>query len=326
MLHEIRCPGAVRVWGGVRYRAAVPFAPCSATSASCPRNSSRLRRSAPSTGSGYSATSTTRRRRANGRSSSTCSPCWIWPRSIIDRAKSPFAVNVRALDAIHVATAEILAAEAEGEPLEFWTHDDLQATAALSRGFTVRGVQGPSTDEQLDLLTGLRTGPGSLGTTCAALAGISCSDSALGIGVLEGLRDHRQQRPPWWPTRGASRAREIGRALEVLRDGLHPARPGPPKERFRVPVGDEESLVVDLVEAVEPADVLGTPLRVSAGGEGVDAPGLDPGSSVGREGVPAASSGWYVARRRGGCSPPDLSSRGRHCTRTATPWTSTPCT
>lgn len=65
---------------------------------------------------------------------------------VIDRAKSPFAVNVRALDAIHVATAEILAAEAEGEPLEFWTHDDRQATAALSRGFTVRGVQGPSTD------------------------------------------------------------------------------------------------------------------------------------------------------------------------------------
>ena len=59
---------------------------------------------------------------------------------IVDRAKSPFAVNVRALDAIHVATAEILAAEAEGEPLEFWTHDDRQATAALSRGLTVRGT------------------------------------------------------------------------------------------------------------------------------------------------------------------------------------------
>ena len=58
---------------------------------------------------------------------------------VVDRAKSPFAVNVRALDAIHVATAEILAAEAEGEPLEFWTHDDRQATAALSRGLTVRG-------------------------------------------------------------------------------------------------------------------------------------------------------------------------------------------
>jgi uncharacterized protein len=61
-------------------------------------------------------------------------------RAVIDRAKSSFAVNVRALDAIHVATAEILAAEADGELLEFWTHDDRQATAALSRGLTVRGT------------------------------------------------------------------------------------------------------------------------------------------------------------------------------------------
>ena len=61
-------------------------------------------------------------------------------RGVIDRAKSSFAVNVRALDAIHVATAEILAAEAEGESLEFWTHDDRQATAALSRGLAVRGT------------------------------------------------------------------------------------------------------------------------------------------------------------------------------------------
>lgn len=60
--------------------------------------------------------------------------------AVIDRAKSSFAVNVRALDAIHVATAEILAAEAEGELLEFWTHDDRQATAALSRGLTVHGT------------------------------------------------------------------------------------------------------------------------------------------------------------------------------------------
>lgn len=58
---------------------------------------------------------------------------------VIARARSPFAVNLRALDAIHVVTAEILAAES-GEPLEFWTHDDRQATAALSRGLSVRGV------------------------------------------------------------------------------------------------------------------------------------------------------------------------------------------
>lgn len=64
-------------------------------------------------------------------------------RVVIERAKSSFAVNVRALDAIHVATAEILAAEAEGEPLEFWTHDDRQATAALSRGLNVLGTEAP---------------------------------------------------------------------------------------------------------------------------------------------------------------------------------------
>jgi hypothetical protein len=58
---------------------------------------------------------------------------------VIARAKEAFAINVRALDAIHVATAEILAAEAEGESLEFWTHDDRQAIAALSRGLVVKG-------------------------------------------------------------------------------------------------------------------------------------------------------------------------------------------
>lgn len=61
-------------------------------------------------------------------------------RAVIDRAKSSFAVNVRALDAIHVATAEILTAESGGELLEFWTHDDRQSTAALSRGLTVFGI------------------------------------------------------------------------------------------------------------------------------------------------------------------------------------------
>lgn len=60
--------------------------------------------------------------------------------NVVDRAKSSFAVNVRALDAIHVATAEVLAAEAPSELLEFWTHDSRQAAAALSRGLTVRGV------------------------------------------------------------------------------------------------------------------------------------------------------------------------------------------
>ena len=65
-------------------------------------------------------------------------------RAVIDRAKSSFAVNVRALDAIHVATAQILAAEAEGEGLlEFWTHDKRQRIAALSRGLAVHGSDKP---------------------------------------------------------------------------------------------------------------------------------------------------------------------------------------
>ena len=60
--------------------------------------------------------------------------------AVIERARASFAVNVRALDAIHVATAETLKAEAAAESVEFWTHDDRQATAALSRGLTVRGI------------------------------------------------------------------------------------------------------------------------------------------------------------------------------------------
>ena len=63
---------------------------------------------------------------------------------VIDRAKGSFAVNLRALDALHVATAEILASEATGEPLEFWTHDERQANAALSCGLTVRGTDAES--------------------------------------------------------------------------------------------------------------------------------------------------------------------------------------
>ena len=59
---------------------------------------------------------------------------------VIDGAKASFAVNLRAIDAIHVATAELLAASADGRPLEFWTHDERQATAALSRGLAVYGV------------------------------------------------------------------------------------------------------------------------------------------------------------------------------------------
>jgi predicted nucleic acid-binding protein len=60
---------------------------------------------------------------------------------VIERARGSFAVNVRALDAIHVATAEVLVAESGDEPLEFWTHDERQAAAALSRGLNVFGFE-----------------------------------------------------------------------------------------------------------------------------------------------------------------------------------------
>jgi hypothetical protein len=60
-------------------------------------------------------------------------------RAVIDCAKSSFAVNLRAHDAIHVATAEVLAAET-GLDVEFWTYDDRQRVAALSHGFVVHGL------------------------------------------------------------------------------------------------------------------------------------------------------------------------------------------
>ncbi len=56
---------------------------------------------------------------------------------VITLARSNFPVNVRTLDAVHVASAEIVMG-AVG-PLEFWTHDARQATAALARGLEVRG-------------------------------------------------------------------------------------------------------------------------------------------------------------------------------------------
>jgi len=57
---------------------------------------------------------------------------------VIRRARASFSISVRALDAIHVAAAQAL--QDEIGPLEFWTHDARQASAALSRGLEVRGV------------------------------------------------------------------------------------------------------------------------------------------------------------------------------------------
>ena len=61
---------------------------------------------------------------------------------VIASARATFPVSVRALDAIHVATAQWLAGRV-GE-LEFWTHDERQATAALARGLDVHGTVRPA--------------------------------------------------------------------------------------------------------------------------------------------------------------------------------------
>jgi len=57
---------------------------------------------------------------------------------VVERARQSFPVSVRALDALHVATAELLARHAG--PLQFWTHDTRQAVAAESRGLEVHGA------------------------------------------------------------------------------------------------------------------------------------------------------------------------------------------
>ncbi len=61
--------------------------------------------------------------------------------SVLERAQRSFAVNLRTIDAIHVASAEVLVAEIAGEPLEFWTHDERQAITARSRGLDVEGIE-----------------------------------------------------------------------------------------------------------------------------------------------------------------------------------------
>lgn len=57
---------------------------------------------------------------------------------VIISARSTFPVSVRALDAIHVATAQML--QANVGPIPFWTHDKRQAIAATARSLDVRGI------------------------------------------------------------------------------------------------------------------------------------------------------------------------------------------
>jgi len=60
-------------------------------------------------------------------------------RSVLDRASSSFPLPVKALDAIHLATAEQLR-ERRYPELVFATHDRQQGRAALALGFEVIGL------------------------------------------------------------------------------------------------------------------------------------------------------------------------------------------
>lgn len=57
---------------------------------------------------------------------------------VIALARASFPLKVRAIHAVHVATAQVIAGEVGA--LEMWTHHPDQAAAAASRGIEVRGV------------------------------------------------------------------------------------------------------------------------------------------------------------------------------------------
>lgn len=58
---------------------------------------------------------------------------------VIQRARAPFPLPVKALHALHVSTA--LQVSAEVDSLEFWTHDEASAAAAITAGLEVRGIR-----------------------------------------------------------------------------------------------------------------------------------------------------------------------------------------
>jgi hypothetical protein len=67
-------------------------------------------------------------------------PLHLFPlaNEMIECAEAPFSVAVNGLDAIHVATAEVVARDTDGTLL-FWTLDPRRAAAAAARGLAVRG-------------------------------------------------------------------------------------------------------------------------------------------------------------------------------------------
>ncbi len=57
---------------------------------------------------------------------------------VLELARATFPIRVRALDALHVATAQAVTAEVG--PVDFWTHDAGMACAATVRGLEVFGL------------------------------------------------------------------------------------------------------------------------------------------------------------------------------------------
>jgi predicted nucleic acid-binding protein len=57
---------------------------------------------------------------------------------VLELARASFPIRVRVLDALHVATAQVIRAEAAD--LEYWTHDQDAASAAMVRGLDVHGL------------------------------------------------------------------------------------------------------------------------------------------------------------------------------------------
>lgn len=58
---------------------------------------------------------------------------------MLELAATSFPVRCRAVDSLHVATAQLI--ERETGKLEFWTHDAQLAAAAAVRGLDVRGLE-----------------------------------------------------------------------------------------------------------------------------------------------------------------------------------------
>ena len=57
---------------------------------------------------------------------------------VLRLAVSPFPIALASIEALHVATAQVVASDAER--LTFWTYDPLQAAAAVTRGLVVHAA------------------------------------------------------------------------------------------------------------------------------------------------------------------------------------------